>query len=155
MFRDEAIIEVRGGKGGDGLSSFRREKYIPKGGPDGGDGGRGGSVLLFGDPNINTLLDFKHKKVWKASRGEHGKGKSMYGASADDVVLKAPPGTLVYDRNTDELIVDLGPGEEFVIAKGLHDDLADLVAAFHLAISVLNLVERKHAVDNRGIASVA
>ncbi|MEQ9616488.1 MAG: GTPase ObgE [Phycisphaerales bacterium] len=118
MFIDETSIRVKAGDGGNGCVSFRREKYIPKGGPDGGDGGRGGSVRLVGDPNIQTLMDFRHQRVWKADRGEHGKGKSMYGASAEDVRLRLPPGTLVYDDETDELIHDLQEGEDIVIAKG-------------------------------------
>jgi len=118
MFIDEAIIRVKAGDGGDGCVSFRREKFIPKGGPDGGDGGRGGSVLIFGDPNIQTLMDFRHQHVWKAGRGEHGKGKSMYGASAADVTLRLPPGTLILDDETGELIHDLLDGETIIIAKG-------------------------------------
>jgi len=118
MFIDEAEIDVKAGDGGDGCVSFRREKYIPKGGPDGGDGGRGGSVRIVGDPNIQTLLDFRHQKLWKAWPGDDGRGKCMFGAAADDVILRLPPGTLIYDRETDELLVDLGEGDDVVIAKG-------------------------------------
>jgi len=118
MFIDESTIRVKAGDGGDGCVSFRREKFVPKGGPDGGDGGRGGSVIIFGDPNVQTLMDFRHQRLWKAERGDHGKGRSKFGAFADDVTLHLPPGTLIYDDETDELIHDLLEGEKITIAKG-------------------------------------
>lgn len=118
MFVDEADITVKAGNGGRGCVSFRREKYIPKGGPDGGDGGRGGDVVLVADQNINTLLDFKGKPIWSAKNGEPGRGKQQYGHAAEDLEIHVPPGTLVYDRETSELIVDLEPGARFIVAKG-------------------------------------
>ena len=119
MFVDEAVIHVKAGDGGNGCVSFRREKYVPKGGPDGGDGGNGGSVIFVSDPNKNTLLDFAGKHHWKAERGEAGMGKKMYGESGDDLVIPVPPGTLVYDTDKDVLLTDLDePGKRVVIAKG-------------------------------------
>ncbi|HVZ93444.1 MAG TPA: GTPase ObgE [Phycisphaerales bacterium] len=118
MFIDHAIIRVKAGDGGDGVVSFRREKYVPKGGPDGGDGGRGGSIIAVADPNTNTLLDFRHKHDWTAKRGENGGGSDCSGAAAPDIILNLPPGTLVFDNDTGLLITDLGPGDRFVLAKG-------------------------------------
>jgi GTP-binding protein len=119
MFVDQAEITVHGGNGGNGCVSFRREKYIPKGGPAGGDGGRGGDVVLVADPNVNTLLDFQGKPRWAAQNGEPGRGKQQYGLAGKDLRIPVPPGTLAYDKSTGELIVDMAtPGMEFVIAKG-------------------------------------
>lgn len=118
MFVDEATIKVRAGKGGDGAVSFYRAKYQPKGGPDGGDGGDGGSVIAIADDNVNTLIEYRGHHHWSAENGEQGKGSSMHGANGDDTVLKLPPGTLIYDDDTDELIHDLGKGDTFVVAKG-------------------------------------
>lgn len=118
MFIDHAIINVKAGDGGNGKLSFRREKYVPKGGPDGGDGGKGGDVIVVGDPNINTLLDFRHKKQWKAKDAEAGGGKNCAGADSDSVVLPMPPGTMIYDEATGELLVDLAVHQRFVIARG-------------------------------------
>ena len=92
MFVDEASIHVRAGTGGAGCASFRREKFIPKGGPDGGDGGRGGDVVMLADPNKNTLLDFSSRHHWHAQNGEAGMGKKMYGSNGDDLVIAVPPG---------------------------------------------------------------
>src|SRR5207249_2272967 len=97
MFVDEAVIHVKAGDGGNGCVSFRREKYIPKGGPDGGDGGNGGSVVFLADPNKNTLLDFAGRHHWRAKKGEAGMGKKMYGKGGEDLVIHVPPGTQVYD----------------------------------------------------------
>src|SRR5207244_12749549 len=117
MFVDEAIIHVKAGDGGNGCVSFRREKYVPKGGPDGGDGGNGGSVIFIADPNKNTLLDFSGRHHWRAPRGEAGMGKKMYGKSGDDLVIPVPPGTLVYDTEHHLLLADLDtPGKRVVIA---------------------------------------
>lgn len=121
MFVDEATIHVKAGDGGAGCVSFRREKYIPKGGPDGGDGGNGGSVILQTDVNKNTLLDFAGKHHWKAPRGQSGMGAKMYGKGGEDLVILVPPGTMVYDLEQGILIADLdGPDKKAVIAKGGH-----------------------------------
>ncbi len=130
-FVDTAEIHVKAGNGGRGAVSFRREKFIPKGGPDGGDGGDGGSVIFVADPNKNTLLDFAGKHHWFAQNGRHGMGKKMYGKSGEDLVIPVPPGTEVYDLGLgpqDEgaqpgrqglKIADLTePGQRVVIARG-------------------------------------
>lgn len=118
-FVDRAKIKVIAGKGGDGAVSFRREKYIPKGGPDGGDGGDGGSVWIIADPSKNTLLDFRYKPVFKAKNGEPGKGKKMHGKKGEDLHIKVPVGTVIYDAFTNEPIADLDePGKKILIAKG-------------------------------------
>ncbi len=103
MLIDRAVVRVVGGTGGSGASSFARFKYKPKGGPDGGDGGHGGQRLRQGDANLATLLDYRYRTTWKAERGEHGKGKTKTGASADDIYLPVPPGTVVRDADTGEL----------------------------------------------------
>ena len=119
MLIDSATIYVRSGKGGDGAVSFRREKYIPKGGPDGGDGGDGGSVILEADPNVDTLLDFAGRHHWKAPDGQPGGGKDCSGKKGDDLIVHLPPGTLIYDADTGELIVDLDhEGMRFTVAPG-------------------------------------
>jgi GTP-binding protein len=118
MFVDEAEITVKAGDGGRGCVSFRREKYIPKGGPDGGDGGRGGDVVFVSDPNVNTLFDFQGKHHWTAPSGEPGRGKQQYGLAGEDLIVRVPPGTLVFDKATGDLVVDMGPGMRHVIAKG-------------------------------------
>ncbi|MEM7576557.1 MAG: GTPase ObgE [Planctomycetota bacterium] len=119
MFIDSAHIFVRSGKGGDGCISFRRMKYIPKGGPDGGNGGDGGSVILVADANVETLLDFTGKHHWHAQNGEPGRGKQQWGAKAPDLEIMLPPGTQVYDDETDELLLDLAkPGQRVVICQG-------------------------------------
>ncbi len=118
MFIDHAVIHVKAGDGGNGCVSFRREKYIPKGGPDGGDGGDGGSVIAVADPNVNTLLDFRHKHHHTARRGEDGRGKNMHGGSAEDLMISLPAGTLIYDDGTGDLVHDLGPGDRVVLAQG-------------------------------------
>ncbi|MCS3902948.1 GTP-binding protein [Methylohalomonas lacus] len=110
-FVDEATIRVEAGKGGNGCMSFRREKYVPKGGPDGGDGGDGGSVYLIVDAGLNTLVDFRHNRSFKAGNGRPGMGANRTGASADDLYIRVPQGTLVYDADTDELIGDLVDAE--------------------------------------------
>jgi len=115
---DRAIILVRAGDGGDGRSSFRREKYIPKGGPDGGDGGDGGDVIAVADENTQTLLDFRHRVKHFAPSGEPGGGKDCTGANGDDLLLRLPPGTLIYDEDTGALLHDLGPGDRIVLARG-------------------------------------
>ena len=119
MFVDEAKIFVKAGDGGAGCVSFRREKYIPKGGPDGGDGGNGGSVIFIADENKNTLLDFAGRHHWIAKRGEHGMGAKMYGKAGDDLIVHVPIGTLVYDADAGILLADMEVhGREVVIAQG-------------------------------------
>ncbi|MBX3364675.1 MAG: GTPase ObgE [Phycisphaeraceae bacterium] len=118
MFVDRALITVRAGDGGDGCVSFYRGKAMPKGGPDGGNGGKGGDVVFFADTGLNTLYDFRGLRDWKAQSGEPGRGKQQYGAAAADLVIKVPPGTMVFDDATGELIHDMKPGERTVIARG-------------------------------------
>lgn len=126
-FIDEAVIHVHAGKGGDGSASFRREKYIPKGGPDGGDGGRGGSILAIADRNINTLVDYRYARIHRAKNGEPGRGADCYGKGADDVVLRVPVGTLIRDHLTKETLADLScHGQEVVLAKGGTGGLGNL-----------------------------
>ena len=118
-FVDEARIEVRAGKGGHGCVSFRREKYIPKGGPDGGDGGDGGSVWLEADPGLNTLVDFRHARLFQARNGQPGQGRQRTGKSADDIIVRVPLGTIVRNVETDEAIGDLTePGQRLLVATG-------------------------------------
>ncbi|MGQ9523911.1 MAG: GTPase ObgE [Armatimonadota bacterium] len=119
MFVDEARIEVHGGKGGNGIVSFRREKFVPRGGPDGGDGGRGGSVVLVADPSLTTLMDFRYKTVYRASSGGHGQGNNKHGRDAEDLVLKVPVGTVVYEDGSDVPVADLSaPGQTYIAARG-------------------------------------
>src|SRR2546423_1392203 len=119
MFIDRAVIHVAAGTGGSGASSFRREKFVPKGGPDGGDGGTGGSVYVKADPNLSTLLDYRYHTHWRSDRGKHGKEKNMSGKSADDVYLPVPPGTDVGDADTVEVLGELvNPDETLLVAKG-------------------------------------
>ncbi|MFA7667529.1 MAG: GTPase ObgE [Burkholderiaceae bacterium] len=118
-FIDEARIEVVAGNGGSGIVSFRREKFIPKGGPDGGDGGRGGSVWMAADRNINTLVDYRYQRRFEARNGERGRGSDQYGAAADDIELRVPVGTQVFDEDSGELLFDLtGDGERVCLAQG-------------------------------------
>ena len=126
-FVDEAKIEVQGGKGGNGAASFRREKFIPKGGPDGGDGGRGGSVYAVADRNINTLVDYRYTRKFFAPNGENGRGADCYGAGGDDIVLRMPVGTLVRDTDTGEVIADLNVhGARQLLAAGGKGGLGNL-----------------------------
>src|SRR5689334_8673977 len=119
MFVDEIDVFVKGGDGGAGCVSFRREKFIPRGGPDGGDGGDGGDVVLVGDPAITTLLDFHYKRHYNAERGLHGKGANRHGRSGADTVLRVPLGTVVADRDSGEALGDLTTaGERLVVAPG-------------------------------------
>jgi GTP-binding protein len=119
MFIDRAVVRVVAGTGGSGASSFARFKYKPKGGPDGGDGGHGGGVYVRGDPNLATLLDYRYRTTWQADRGEHGKGKTQTGASASDIYLPVPPGTVVFDAATGQLIGEvLQAGDTMRVARG-------------------------------------
>lgn len=116
---DEAEIQVIAGNGGNGCIGFRREKFIPLGGPDGGDGGNGGSVWLQADENLNTLVDFRHQKTFRAQRGENGMGRQMYGKAGEDLTITVPVGTVVINVETDEVIGDLTRhGERLLVAKG-------------------------------------
>jgi GTPase len=118
-FVDEATIDVVAGNGGNGCMSFRREKFIPFGGPNGGDGGRGGSVFAVGDRNLNTLIDFRYARRHEGRSGEAGRGSDQYGAAADDIVLRMPMGTIIKDAETDEVIAELlVPDEKVQLAKG-------------------------------------
>ncbi len=119
MFVDRATISVKGGKGGNGCCSFRREKFIPKGGPDGGDGGGGGDVILKSTPDRQTLVDYVYTRHFAAANGVGGKGKNMHGRRAEDMVLPVPVGTVVSDTETGEVLADLSqPGDTFVAARG-------------------------------------
>lgn len=118
-FVDEATIRVEAGKGGNGCCSFRREKYIPKGGPDGGDGGDGGSVYLVADPGVNTLVDFRYQRAYKAPNGQQGMGKNRRGKSGEDIFVSVPVGTVVHDVDTVEVLGDLNRvGAKLCVAKG-------------------------------------
>lgn len=119
MFVDQVKIYVKGGDGGNGMVAFRREKYVPKGGPAGGDGGKGGDVVFKVDEGLSTLMDFRYQRHFKAARGEHGMSKNQHGRNAEDMVVKVPPGTVVIDDDTKQVIADLTEhGQEAVIAKG-------------------------------------
>ncbi|MDQ1259506.1 MAG: GTPase [Pseudomonadota bacterium] len=118
-FVDEAFIDVAAGDGGNGCVSFRHEKYKEFGGPNGGDGGRGGHVYVVADPNLNTLVDFRYARRYEAKRGEHGLGSDMFGAAGDDITLKMPVGTIISDAETGGVLLELlNPGEVVVLAKG-------------------------------------
>ncbi len=126
-FIDEAIIDVLAGKGGDGVASFRREKFVPRGGPDGGDGGRGGSIHALADRNINTLIDYRYARIHRAKNGEKGRGSDCYGKSAPDIVLRMPVGTVVSDIETGEVIADLDHhGQQTLLARGGKGGLGNL-----------------------------
>ena len=119
MFIDRARIFVQSGKGGDGMSSFRREKFVPKGGPDGGDGGHGGNVVLVADRNVNTLVDFRFRRLFKAKPGGKGQGANCYGRNAEDLLITVPLGTIVKDEESGQIIADLShDGQQAVVAKG-------------------------------------
>ena len=118
-FFDEAKIEVIAGAGGDGSASFRREKFVPRGGPDGGDGGRGGSIYAEADANLNTLIDFRYTRIFRAKSGEDGRGRDQYGKGADDIVLRVPVGTVIREAESKAVIADLAKnGERALLAKG-------------------------------------
>src|SRR5690349_1447441 len=126
-FVDEAVIEVHAGKGGDGVASFRREKFVPRGGPDGGDGGRGGSIYAVADRNINTLIDYRYARIHRAKNGEKGQGSDCYGRSAPDITLRVPVGTIVADFESGEVLTDLAKdGARAVLARGGKGGLGNL-----------------------------
>ncbi|MBD8922409.1 GTPase ObgE [bacterium] len=119
MFVDELTIKLMAGPGGDGCTSFRREKFVPMGGPDGGNGGRGASIIFRVDKNLKTLVDLSYKKIIKAPKGENGKGSNKYGKNAENIIICVPEGTTVFDKETNEVIVDLiKDQDEFVVARG-------------------------------------
>ena len=125
-FVDEALIRVEAGNGGDGCLSFRREKFVPKGGPDGGDGGDGGSIYLVVDEGLNTLVDFRHDRLYRAKNGQPGMGRDRFGKKADDLYIKVPLGTLVYNEETNELIGDLSTKDEvLLVAQGGYHGLGN------------------------------
>jgi GTP-binding protein len=118
-FIDEAYLEIKAGDGGSGASSFRREKYIPFGGPDGGDGGKGGDIFFKVNTNVNTLVDFQNKKIFNAKNGQKGAGKNKFGAAGDDLYIEVPLGTVVYDNSTGEELIDCNEKDaKYIIAKG-------------------------------------
>ncbi|MFM2450427.1 MAG: GTPase ObgE [Pseudomonadota bacterium] len=118
-FVDEAVIDIIAGEGGSGCMSFRREKFLPFGGPNGGDGGRGGSVYAVGDRNLNTLIDYRYARRHEARRGENGRGSDQFGAAAEDIVLRMPMGTIIKDFETDEVLAELlVPDEKILLLKG-------------------------------------
>jgi GTPase len=126
-FIDEAVIEVHAGKGGNGVVSFRREKYVPRGGPDGGDGGRGGSVFAVADGNINTLVDYRFARIHRAKDGARGQGSQKNGRGADDVVLRVPVGTVIMDAETGQTLADLArDGERALLARGGQGGLGNM-----------------------------
>ena len=119
MFVDEIVIKLIAGSGGDGCTSFRREKFVPMGGPDGGNGGKGADIIFRVDGGLKTLIDLRYQKNIKGEKGENGKGSNKYGKNAEDVIVLVPCGTTVYDATTNEVIVDLTTdGEECIIARG-------------------------------------
>ncbi len=119
MFVDRVIVRVEAGAGGSGQTSFRREKFYPMGGPDGGDGGRGGDVIVRADRNLTTLLDFTYRDAWRAERGDHGGGSNRTGRSGEDILLPVPPGTIIRDAKTQEVVCEiLEETDSFVVAKG-------------------------------------
>ncbi|HEY6000477.1 MAG TPA: GTPase ObgE [bacterium] len=139
MFVDEVTITVQAGHGGRGCLSFRREKYVPMGGPDGGNGGKGADIVLEANPHVKTLIDFRYRPIHRGRHGEHGRGKNQSGAAAEDVVLPVPQGTIVRDKGTGEVIADLTePGQRLVVAKGGRGGLGN--AAF---VSATNQAPRK------------
>jgi GTP-binding protein len=126
-FTDEAIIEVHSGKGGDGVVAFRREKFVPRGGPSGGDGGRGGSVFIRADRNLNTLIDYRYRRIHRARNGESGQGKDRYGKAGEDIVLRVPVGTVVADATSGEQLADLvSDGQTELICKGGNGGLGNI-----------------------------
>ncbi|EHL19892.1 hypothetical protein HMPREF9628_01065, partial [Peptoanaerobacter stomatis] len=121
MFVDIAKITIKAGDGGNGCVAFRREIYVPDGGPAGGDGGNGGNIIFKADNNLRTLLDFKYKKKYEAENGQDGKGSNMYGKNGEDLIIKVPVGTVIRDTDTNLVIADLRKnGQEVIVAHGGH-----------------------------------
>jgi GTP-binding protein len=147
-FVDEAVIEVHAGKGGDGVASFRREKFVPRGGPDGGDGGRGGSIYAIADRNINTLIDYRFARIHRAKNGGKGQGSDCYGRGAEDIELRFPVGTVITDAETGELVTDLAHHEaRALIAKGGKGGIGNL----HFKSST-NRAPRQFTVGEEGVS---
>ena len=145
-FIDESRIEVIAGDGGNGSASMRREKFVPRGGPDGGDGGRGGSIFALADRNLNTLIDFRYTRIHRAQRGENGGNKDCYGKSGEDIVLRMPVGTVITDLETGEFIADMDEdGKRVMIARGGKGGLGNL----HFKSSV-NRAPRKRTLGEEG-----
>jgi len=119
MFVDRVTIELQAGAGGNGCSSFRRERYVPRGGPDGGDGGHGGHIILIAEPGVDSLMAISHRKHWKADSGKNGQGANRHGRRGEDLILRVPPGTLVIDAVDDFVLKDLKePGEQVIVVRG-------------------------------------
>lgn len=119
MFYDRGKINLKAGDGGNGMVSFRREKYVPEGGPNGGDGGKGGDVYFLGDENLSTLVDFKYKKHYKGNRGENGKSSNMHGKNGEDLILHVPLGTSVRREGSEDLLGDITEhGQKLLVARG-------------------------------------
>jgi len=145
-FIDEATIHIRAGDGGRGMASFRREKFVPEGGPDGGDGGRGGSIIAVADRNINTLIDFRYAHTHKAKNGEPGRGADQYGKGADDIVLRMPVGTVISAMESGEIVADLAEdGQTVVLAKGGQGGLGNI----HFKSSI-NRAPRQYTLGEEG-----
>ncbi len=145
-FIDEALVEVIAGNGGNGAASFRREKFIPKGGPDGGDGGRGGHIYAIADRNINTLIDYRYTRMFRAKHGENGRGADCFGAGGDDIVLRMPVGTLVLDEDTGLIVADLTEhGQEVLLVQGGEGGMGNL----HFKSSV-NRAPKQHTPGREG-----
>jgi len=126
-FIDEATIKVYAGDGGNGVATFRREKYEPMGGPSGGDGGRGGSIYAVADRNINTLVDYRYTRLFRAQRGENGRGSDQYGAGGEDMLLRVPVGTVISDKATGQVLIDLAEhGQKALLAKGGNGGLGNI-----------------------------
>ncbi|HUR87654.1 MAG TPA: GTPase ObgE [Ramlibacter sp.] len=126
-FFDEAKIEVIAGNGGDGSASMRREKFVPRGGPDGGDGGRGGSIYALADANLNTLIDYRYTRIFRAKSGENGRGRDQFGKGAEDIVLRVPVGTVIKDAESGDVIADLAKnGDRALLAQGGKGGLGNL-----------------------------
>jgi len=146
-FIDEATIHIKAGDGGRGMASFRREKFVPEGGPDGGDGGRGGSIIAMADRNVNTLIDFRYAHTHKAKNGEPGRGADQYGRGADDIVLRMPIGTVISEVETGEIVADLAKdGETVVLAKGGQGGLGNI----HFKSST-NRAPRQYTLGEEGL----
>lgn len=118
MFVDTAKIKIKAGDGGDGAVSFHREKYVAAGGPDGGDGGRGGNIVFVSDSNLSTLADFRYKRKYAAKKGENGRGGRCRGKNAEDLVIRVPVGTVVKEENSGRILADVSGDEPYIVAKG-------------------------------------